>query len=304
MTDDKAKLRYIVLPFLTGGAMLVAGYAALRWLVDIRMGSGYIIREFWELLLPIILALLFITLRMHPRLQLLPVCDMYRKAICWAAGIALAVSMMGSQFYITSASRRMHRVETLSAIGPGRPNDGYRILTRYKLGTDKAGMHLEEQRLHRRYRRDVLDLHLYLAIPLAEIADSTGPYTYWHVKEYYERISEITDNNVVNARLRLHYRAVADLKGERFRMDLLTAAPLTSYSGAMLAAIKKSPACAAAQPVVMLPMDAPFEKSDTGFWVMCWAFAAALVIVVHVTFSANAIPENKLGSLAPRTRKR
>lgn len=280
----------------------------MRLLFDVHLDvSRGITREMWEFWMPMVLAGVFCGLVMITRFRLLKDDnetlrrERGREAMSLISGIALAVSMIGSQHYISSQSRELILVDSLSNIGDPRPGDCFDIGSSYIIDTESVGFLSESRSVPKRHGMDELDLIVYVAIPMRESdanlvrmvpAGKPGMYTvvgtvpakYWFVKEYEARVARPFDADIKIAFDKLGDRVESDLSSREFRRFLhLSAAPRSEKTRSMLAAIENSPVSPVADPVILSPEYKPFSKSRGGLWIMLVAWVVALFTVVVFT---------------------
>lgn len=323
---DTAAFRLIVLPFFIRSLALVGGYAAVRFCFDVQSDVlRGVTREMWELWMPGILAAIFCIVVMRRRFTLLKPDKMSRsqqfsksarkawrkeqrlEAIYWISGIALAVSMFGTQIYITSQASELILLDSLSAVGNPRPGNCFIICSDYVIDAQRVGFLSESRTVHKRYGRNKLDLIVYAALPMREPGTSpirmlpTGepdiytvhgitPAKYWFVKEYKMRVNRPSDAEIRIAYDSLGSRIERDLSSGKFRrFDHLTAAPHTEHSRSMFAAIKNSPMRATADPVILSPETKPFSRSNGGLWtaLIAWGVAFITVIIYSLSYSIS-----------------
>jgi rhomboid protease GluP len=317
MKPEYDKFRLIILPFIDRSLILVAGYAAVRLILDVHLDAAKsVTHEMWHIWMPVILAVLFSYFVIGNRFRLLSKeakTERRREALWLVAIIALGFSMAGSQEFITSQSRTLSNVTLLADIGHPRANDCFTVSSPYTADVGKAGFFQESRRIPKRYGMDERELIIYAAVPLREasellpfemipagvpdryIVGQSKRHTYWLVKVYTARVQHPTGTNMNREHKKLWERMSNDLSSNRFRrLDHLSVAPHSESSRAMLAAIENSSALAADDTVILVPEYSPFKKSLTGLWVSIGFYLAGLITISLIVLSLPAISKSSI----------
>jgi len=341
-----SKIRYIILPFFIGSLLLTGGYAAVRLVVDIYLRAGNITRELWELWIPIILAMVFSFAAMRGRFRLIGAsvkvgkagekqpsrwavevrkkekAERKREFLHWSTAIAIMITMIGSQKYISSSNRELIPVDSLEQIGSPDPDDCFTISQGCRFITARAALLPESRWIPRRYGSRELDLIIYCAIPMTgqqsfpivldpipgkpdhySVSPSPGPYTYWYVKKYTRRVKNPSDSNIRRTQHELYDEVEAGLASGRFeKFNHLRVEPYSEDYRSMLRAVEMSRAKAADKAVILVPEESPFQKSNAGLHWALGSLAFALALVALVAFASPEIPEKQIGVFVARAK--
>lgn len=337
-----SKIRYIILPFFIGSLLLSGGYAAVRLVVDIYLRVGNITRELWELWIPIILAVVFSFAVMRGRFRLIGASVKNRKAgkkqasqrmieekakrkrefLHWSVAIAIMITMIGSQKYISSSNRELIPVDSLEQIGHPKPDACFTISQGIRFVIGQAALLPESRRIPKRYGSSELDLIIYCAVPMTgqksfpmvfepipgrpdhySVLPSPGPYTYWYVKKYKRRVKNQSDSNIERTQRELYNEVETDLTSGRLeKFNHLRVEPYSDDYRSMLRAVEMSRAKAVSEAVILIPEESPFQKSDAGLQWALGSLAFALALVTLVAFASPEIPEKQIGVFIARAK--
>jgi rhomboid protease GluP len=283
MKNLQLKLRVVYLPFLLVAIGTVLAYSIIRWLLDSQLGilptSAADLFNIW---LPIILPWIPVLVWLRPRTRILNLKFRYEDGYFlyhFAMGVAIAIPLLLSQFYITEAAFSLIEINSPQEVRKF-PKEKYFNIKSFAVDKNALVPHIDIKTSGENDQN--LNFHLYLACPFDNAPNV------WYGVDYRKQIPDnsttLIKEETYNSFLNQSYIDFAqyDVQDvnyfEKFEQT-------SDYKNGFLNAVQKAPARLSKQETIILtPRTNAFGEfiGKISYWMFMSVGIGMLLILIMV----------------------